>query len=331
MKKILERLSRGEILDTREAREVMTGIGTGRYPDVQIAAFLAVYLMRPVTAGELAGFREALLALAVPVDLDGLRTLDVCGTGGDGRNTFNISTLTAFVCAGAGAYVVKHGNAAATSAAGSSDVMQKLGYRFSADTDKLKKELEITGLCYLHAPLFHPALKQVAPVRKTLGVRTFFNILGPMVNPARPQSQLVGVFSREVQDLYGGVYAGTGTDHVIVHSLDGYDEISLTAPARLLSNNKETLLTPERLNLPQTHPEEITGGKDVKENVSLFLKVLRSEGTPAQTNTVLANSAVALQCYFPELSLEEALDKATDSLMGGRAYQVLEKLITLQS
>ncbi len=244
MKKILERLSRGEVLEREEARTVMTAIGTGTYSDAQVAAFLTVYLMRPVTSGELAGFREALLELAVPVGLNGLRTLDVCGTGGDGRNTFNISTLTAFVCAGAGAYVVKHGNAAASSASGSSDVMQALGYRFSSDTDKLKKELEETHLCYLHAPLFHPALKQVAPVRKALGVRTFFNILGPMVNPARPASQLVGVFSREVQDLYGGVYAGAGTDYAIVHSLDGYDEISLTAPARVLGNNGESTLTP---------------------------------------------------------------------------------------
>ncbi len=331
MKKILERLSQGEILSTHEAREVMTGIGTGQYTDAQISAFLTAYIMRPVTAGELAGFREALLELAVPVDLDGLRTLDVCGTGGDGRNTFNISTLTAFVCAGAGARVVKHGNAAATSAAGSSDVMQELGYRFSADMDKLKKELESTGLCYLHAPLFHPALKQVAPVRKALGVRTFFNILGPMVNPARPQSQLVGVFSRDVQDLYGGVYAGTGTDYAIVHSLDGYDEISLTAPARLLNAAGETTLNAEFFSLPENRPEDLAGGKDVEENVSLFLNVLRGEGTPAQTNTVLVNSAVALQCYFPELSLEEAYEKAERSLMSGQAYKVLEKLITLQS
>ena len=330
MKKILEKLSHGEVLDREESRRVMTDIGTGVHDELQVAAFLAAYLTRPVTSQELAGFREALLALAVPVDLDGLRTLDVCGTGGDGKNTFNISTLTAFVCAGAGAYVVKHGNAAATSSAGSSDVMQHLGYRFSADSGKLRRELEETGLCYLHAPLFHPALKRVAPVRKALGVRTFFNILGPMVNPARPQSQLVGVFSREVQDLYGGVYAGTGTDYAIVHSLDGYDEISLTAPARLLRPAGEEVVTPRELFLQQHSPDTLAGGRDVRENAHLFVKVLRGEGTQAQTETVLANSTVALQCYFPQLSFEEAMEKARSSLLGGKAYKAFEKLIDMQ-
>ena len=331
MKEVLERLSNGEKLSTGEARQVMTAIGTGIYDELQVAAFLTAYVMRHVTSQELAGFREALLTLAVPVDLDGMRTLDVCGTGGDGKNTFNISTLTAFVCAGAGARVVKHGNAAATSAAGSSDVMHHLGYLFSADNDKLQRELEETGLTYLHAPLFHPALKRVAPVRKALGVRTFFNILGPMVNPARPQSQLVGVFSREVQDLYGGVYAGTGTDYTIVHNLDGYDEISLTGPARLLRSAGEEMITPQELTLQQHNPAGLAGGNDVRENAALFVKVLRGEGTQAQTETVLANSTIALQCYFPHLSREEALATAKASLLGRKAYKTFEKLIDMQS
>ena len=331
MKKILEKLSQGEVLGTEEARQVMTDIGTGTYSEMQIAAFLTAYLMRPVTAGELAGFRQALLTLAVPVDLDGLCTIDVCGTGGDGKNTFNISTLTAFVCAGAGAYVVKHGNGAATSAAGSSDVMQHLGYRFSADSAKLRRELEEAGITYLHAPSFHPALKQVASVRKALQVKTFFNILGPLVNPARPQSQLTGVFDTTVQDLYGGVYAGTGTDYAVVHNLDGYDEISLTAPFRLLSPAGEQILSPEVFPLPQHEAAAIAGGKDVKENAALFLEVLRGESSAARTNTVLANSAVALQCYFPELPLEEALGKARDALLGGKAYEAFVTLMNLQS
>jgi anthranilate phosphoribosyltransferase len=331
MKKILERLSNGEMLDKEEARQVMTDIGTGGHDDLQIAAFLMAYLMRPVTPQELAGFREALLALAVPVDLNGLHTLDVCGTGGDGKNTFNISTLTAFVCAGAGARVVKHGNTAATSAAGSSDVMQHLGYHFSTDTGKLRRELEEAGLSYLHAPFFHPALKHVAPVRRTLGVRTFFNILGPMVNPARPKSQLIGVFSRDVQDLYSGVYAGTDTAYAIVHSHDGYDEISLTAPARLLTPAGEETLTPEHLSLPRNRPAEIAGGNNVKENTEIFLKVLRNEGTPAQTHAVLANSTVALQCYFTGWSREEAYLTAERSLTEGKAYKVFKTLINMQS
>ncbi len=330
MKEILERLGRKELLTQEEARTVMHNIGTGKYDPLQVAAFLMAYVMRPVTAAELAGFREALLALAVPVDLDGMRLLDVCGTGGDGKNTFNISTLTAFVCAGAGALVAKHGNAAATSAAGSSDVLQHLGYRFSNDPSKLRRELDAAGITYLHAPLFHPALKEVAPVRRTLQVKTFFNILGPMVNPARPQAQLTGVFDRTVQELYRGVFRKAGIDYAVVHSDDGYDEISLTGRTRLLTPAGEEQLTPATLTLSPHRPEELAGGKNVEENARIFVNVLRGKGTPAQEEVVIANSAVALQAYFPALSRDEALQHARDSLLGGKALKKFETLMNLQ-
>ncbi len=330
MKEILEMLMQGKVLDQTEARGVLTRVASGVYTDIEIASFLTVYLMRKITSEELTGFRDALLDLAVPVNLNGYDIMDVCGTGGDGKNTFNISTLTAFVVAGAGAKVVKHGNSAASSAAGSSDIMQFFGYTFSNRDEKLKKELEETGITYLHAPLFHPALKNVAPVRKALKLKTFFNILGPMVNPARPAKQLIGVFNKEVQDIYAEVYAGTSVSYALVYSLDGYDEISLTSDFRLMTNRASRNVTPAEISLGYIQPRDISGGNNIKENASIFLSILQGEGTPAQNDVVLANATVALQCYFPDMSREEALQTAKESLLGRKAHRVFEKLISLQ-
>ncbi len=330
MKKILEQLTRGEILGQQEAKEVLTKIATGAYTDIEIAAFLTVYMMRDITPGELAGFREALLGLAVPVNLNGYDTLDVCGTGGDGKNTFNISTLTAFVAAGAGAKVAKHGNAAASSASGSSDIMQHFGYSFSNDHDKLLRELEKAGICYLHAPLFHPALKNVAPVRKTLRLRTFFNILGPMVNPARPTRQLVGIYDRKVQDLYADVFAQTPVRYFLVHSLDGYDEISLTSDFRLITPASRQTLSPADLPWGYVSPTMIRGGKTLRQNASIFTDILEGRGTEAQNKVVIANTAYALQCYFPEKSAEETMAMAEESLISGKANIVFRTLINMQ-
>ena len=330
MKTILEKLTHGGILDRAEAKEVLKKTGTGTYTDIEIASFLTIYMMRRITAAELSGFREALLELAIPVNLNGFQTMDVCGTGGDEKNTFNISTLTAFVVAGAGAKVVKHGNSAASSAAGSSDIMQYFGYHFSNDNGKLQKELEKAGICYLHAPLFHPALKNVAPVRKTLKVKTFFNILGPMINPARPEKQLVGVFNREVQDLYAEVYAGTTIRYALVHSLDGYDEISLTDDFYLITNDTSQTISPEALSFGTVLPSEISGTQTIRDNAGIFINILEGRGTDAQNHVVLANTAYALQCYFPEISLEEAAGMAEESLLGGKAKQSFQTLMNMQ-
>ncbi|MCD6202518.1 MAG: anthranilate phosphoribosyltransferase [Bacteroidales bacterium] len=331
MKEVLEKLTQGEVLGQKEAKEVLKKVATGMYSDIEISSFLTVYMMRPVTAGELAGFREALLELAVPVDLNGYETLDVCGTGGDGKNTFNISTLTAFVAAGAGAKVVKHGNTAASSASGSSDIMQYFGYSFSTNKDKLAKEMEKTGICYLHAPLFHPALKNVAPVRKTLRLKTFFNILGPMVNPARPTRQLIGVFNREVQDLYAGVYAKTPVRYFIVHSLDGYDEVSLTSDFRLVTNDAKQTISPGELSFGYIPPAALKGGENLRENAVLFRNILEGQGTAGQNKVVVANAAYALLCYFPEKSLEETTAMAEESLLSDKAKKVFHTLMDMQS
>src|SRR5210317_34022 len=247
MKEILNRLINQETISKQEAKGVLVNISKGLYNPSQIASFLTVYMMRSISVEELDGFREALLELCLPVNLSDFNTVDLCGTGGDGKDTFNISTLASFVVAGAGSKVAKHGNYGVSSTCGSSNVLEHFGYKFSNDENKLKKELEQAGICFLHAPLFNPAMKHVAPDRKQLGLKTFFNILGPMINPSNPQNQLVGVFSLELARMYGYVYQTTDTRYSIIHNLDGYDEISLTAPFKIISKTKEAIVEPATL------------------------------------------------------------------------------------
>ena len=330
MKETLIYLSKKNILTKKDARNIMMNIGQGKYTDPEIASFLTVYLMREITSPELSGFREALLELAVPVDLSGFNTIDVCGTGGDEKNTFNISTLTALVLAGAGEKVVKHGNYAVSSACGSSNVMEHFGYKFSNSQEKLSKEIEHAGICYMHAPLFHPALKYVGPVRKSLRLKTFFNLLGPMVNPSRPKNQIVGVYSEESVELYHQVFVDGGIHHFIIHSLDGYDEISLTGNFRVVSDSEDKILSPAALGLPAAKPEDIHGGNTTHEALSIFSAILEGKGTDAQNNVVCANAAFALKCLHPEHSLEDCLAIARISIDNGSARRVFKKLIDLQ-
>jgi anthranilate phosphoribosyltransferase len=329
MRKILNHLFEYKTLSQNEAEEVLTNIAKGTYSDSEIAAFLTVYLMRAITVEELTGFRNALLKLCVPVDLSDFTTIDVCGTGGDGKDTFNISTLSSFVLAGAGAKVSKHGNYSVSSSCGSSNVMETLGYNFSNDEEKLKREMDKAGICFLHAPLFNPAMKNVAPVRKSLRIKTFFNMLGPMVNPSFPQKQLVGVFSLELTRLYNYIYQDSGKDFVILFTLDGYDEISLTSPFKVISNDTEKLLTPGDLEMPTYRQEELFGGNTVNEAVSIFKNILEGKGTQAQNDVVIANATLGLSCYFPGKSMDECKELATDSLLGKKAFHALNKLIEL--
>jgi anthranilate phosphoribosyltransferase len=331
MKETLTYLFAQNILSKEEAKEVLTKIGQGTYSESEIASFLTVYLMRKITPQELAGFREALLDLCIPVDLSEYNTIDVCGTGGDEKNTFNISTITSFVLAGAGIKVVKHGNYGVSSSCGSSNVLESLGYKSSNDISKIKKELEETSICYLHAPLFHPALRHVGPIRKSLRIRTFFNLLGPMVNPCRPKNQLVGVFNQEVQELYHQVYKNLDMNYFILYNLDGYDEISLTDSFRAISAKEDKIYSPSDLSFSLVKPEELYGGDSIVESAKIFTTVLEGKGTSAQTNAVLANSAFAIQCYYPEKSLSEALNMAQESIESGNASNTLKKLIDLQN
>jgi anthranilate phosphoribosyltransferase len=331
MRKILNYLFEHRTLNRQEAEEVLINIAGNKYSEAEIAAFITVYLMRSITVDELSGFRDALLNLCVRIDLSDFDTIDVCGTGGDGKDTFNISTLTTFVLAGAGAKVTKHGNYAVTSACGSSNILEHFGYKFSADQDKLKRELETSGVCFLHAPLFNPAMKGIGPVRKALKVKTFFNMLGPMINPSRPKKQLIGVYSLELARLYNYLYQRSDIQYTIVHSLDGYDEVSLTGGFKYILNGIEQLMTPEMLNYEPAEPAALRGGQTVSEAAGIFRDILEGSGTAVQTNVVLANSQLALKCYYPSRSIEECRLLAEESLLGGKAASSFRRLIDMQS
>jgi anthranilate phosphoribosyltransferase len=330
MKETLNYLFSHKTLSSQEAKEILIRIGKGQYSEPEIASFLTVYLMRKITPHELAGFRDALLELCIPVNLPEYETIDVCGTGGDEKNTFNISTLTAFILAGAGKKVVKHGNYAVSSASGSSNILEHHGYKFSNDTNKLRNEIEKANICYLHAPLFHPAMKSVGPVRKSLKVKTFFNILGPMVNPCRPKNQLIGVYSEEVMDLYNNVYKDTDINYCIIYCLNGYDEISLTGKFRVVSNFSDDIFSPEDLNLKITVYNDLYAGKTVEEAVEIFDKILNGNGTESQNRVVIANAAMALKCINSERPIEECVQQAQGSLLEKKALGALKKLIDLQ-
>ncbi len=326
MKKILQHLFEHKSLTKEKAKEVLINISTGTYNESEIASFITVYLMRSITIDELQGFRDALLQLCVPVDLQGHELIDIVGTGGDGKNTFNISTLSCFIVAGTGNKVAKHGNYGATSISGSSNVMEQLGYTFTNNNSRLSKEIEEANICFLHAPLFHPALKVVGPIRKNLGVRTFFNMLGPMVNPAFPKHQLVGVYNLEMARIYNYLLQQTDKNFTIIHSLDGYDEISLTGDTKVITNKGEKIMTPFELGKRIISASDIYGGNTVEEAAKIFITILKGEGTWAQNAVVLANSAMALQCIGKYSNYDECYQVAVESLESGKALESLKKL-----
>ncbi|HMH23224.1 MAG TPA: anthranilate phosphoribosyltransferase [Puia sp.] len=330
MKKILQYLFEHKTLTREQSREILSQIAGGAYNDSEIASFITVFLMRSITIAELQGFRDALLELCIRVDLNGHDTIDIVGTGGDGKNTFNISTLACFIVAGTGQKVAKHGNYGASSISGSSNVMEQLGYTFKNDAGRLKKEVEEANICFLHAPMFHPALKVVGPVRKNLGIRTFFNMLGPMVNPAFPTFQLVGVYNLEMARVYNYLLQQAEGSFTIIHGLDGYDEISLTGDTKVITNDGEKIMTPEQLGKRMVNATDIYGGNSVEEAAKLFTKILKVEGSWAQNAVVLANAAMALHCTGSYGNYEGAYAAAVDSLESGNAYGSLQKLIALQ-
>ena len=331
MKAILNKLFEYKSLDKKSAKQVLINLAQGKYNYSQMAAFLTVYLMRSITVDELEGFRDAMLELCVPVNLDDYDIIDLCGTGGDGKDTFNISTLSAFVVAGTGQKVAKHGNNGVSSMCGSSNLLAHLGVHFTNSQDHLKRCLDVANICFLHAPLFHPAMKNVAPIRQELGVKTFFNMLGPMVNPARPKKQIVGVFSLELARLYSYLYQQSDKNYIILHSLDGYDEVSLTGSFRMISNKEEAELTPTDLGLRQLKQEDLYGGESIAESAEIFLNILKGGGTSEQREVVLANAGMAIQCAYQGLSISDAIIKAEESLKSGAALNAFEKLISVKA
>jgi anthranilate phosphoribosyltransferase len=327
IKPTLKRLFEFQTLTRDEAREVLSNIATEKYNNSEIVAFITAFMMRSITVEELSGFRDAMQELCVKVDLSGFNTIDMCGTGGDGKDTFNISTLASLVVAGAGVKVAKHGNYGVSSSCGSSNVMEFLGYKFTNDESLIQRQIDKAGICFLHAPLFHPAMKVVAPLRRELGMKTFFNMLGPVLNPSFPKNQLLGVYSLELARLYNYIYQQTEKQYVIIHALDGYDEVSLTGPFKAIFRQGERLWSPSDLGFRQIRQDEIYGGQTVAEAAAIFTNILDGNGTEAQINVVVANAALAIKCVYPERDLQTCLDEARVSLASGAAKQVLKKLI----
>jgi len=326
MREILNELIAHRSLDKGTARKVLIEMASGKYNTSQMSAFMTVYMMRAITIDELEGFREAMLELCIPVKTT-RDVIDVCGTGGDGKNTFNISTLSSFVVAAAGQPVAKHGNYGVSSISGSSNMLEYFGYNFSNDVSRLTHDLETANIFFMHAPLFHPAMKNVAPIRKELGVKTFFNMLGPMVNPALPPKQLVGVFSLELARQYAYLYQRTNKEFIILHDLQGYDEISLTGPFKMFSNEGEDQLTPEDLGLSIVHADDIQGGETVESSANIFINILKGKGSEAQNQVVIANAGMALYCANRKLGIKTAIDKARESLTSGAALACFNQLI----
>ncbi len=330
MKDILNRLINNHQLSREEAKDVLTGLATGQYNNSQIAAFLTIYLMRAISVDELAGFRDAMLTLCNPVDLTDYNAIDLCGTGGDTKNTFNISTIASFIVAGAGVSVAKHGNYGVSSVSGSSNVLEHLGVTFSGSPEHMQRSMAEANMCFMHAPLFHPAMKHVAPIRRELGVKTFFNMLGPMVNPSFPPNQLVGVFNLELARLYSYLYQGTDKHFAIVHSLDGYDEISLTERFKLITDHSDAMMQPQQLGFDVCSQSDLHGGDSVEDAGNIFISILSGEGTSAQNAAVLANAGVAI-ATVKQIDIAEGIEYAKESLDSGRAMRAFKRFVEVNS
>ena len=325
MKDILNQLIEYKSLDKGTAKEILTNLAQGKYNQSQVAAFLTVYLMRSITVEELEGFRDAMLDLCVPVEIPEYDAIDLCGTGGDGKNTFNISTLSSFIVAAAGQNVAKHGNNGVSSVSGSSNLMAHFGYEFTNDIDQIKKSLDACGLCFLHAPLFHPAMKNVAPIRRELGVKTFFNMLGPLVNPSFPKNQITGVFNLELARLYNYLLQKTDINFTILYDLNGYDEISLTGNTKTFSKKSERLIKSEDFGLNRVNETDISGGKSIESSAKIFMDIIQNKGTKAQHDVVCANAGTAISTTL-NLSIREGFEKAMESLKSGDAFKAFKKL-----
>ncbi len=326
MKEILNELIEHRSLSKETARSVLVDLASAKYNPSQMSAFMTIYMMRAITIDELQGFRDAMLELCIPIRFDE-PVMDVCGTGGDGKNTFNISTLSSFVVAGAGQPVSKHGNVGVSSICGSSNLLQYFGLEFTNNAEELKKSLDRANIFFMHAPLFHPAMKNVGPIRKELGVKTFFNMLGPMVNPAFPPRQLVGVFSLELARQYGYLYQNTNKDFVILHDLQGYDEISLTGPFKMFTNGGEKIVEPADLGLPQVDAVELKGVETIEESAHIFLNILEGKGTEAQNSVVIANAGMAIYTGQQSKGIPVAIERAREALVSGRAFSAFKKLL----
>ncbi|MBT2623419.1 MULTISPECIES: anthranilate phosphoribosyltransferase [Chryseobacterium] len=327
MKEILQYLFNHHTLSKSEAKAIMIEIAQNKFNTTEVTAFISVFLMRNITLRELEGFREALLQMAVPVNIDASDAIDIVGTGGDGKNTINISTLASFVIAGAGQKVTKHGNYGASAVTGSSNVLEELGYQMNNDSEKLSRDLEKANICFLHAPYFHPALQSVGALRKSLGLRTFFNLLGPLVNPAKPKFSVIGVYNLEIARIYQYLLQKDSQEFILVHGLDGYDEISLTHDSKIITKKGENIYSAEDLGFDPVTPESIQAGKTIQEAATIFRNILEGKGTESQNSVVLANASIALYHTEKFGSYDDCLLLAQESLQSGRALRSMELLL----
>ncbi|MDD2798277.1 MAG: anthranilate phosphoribosyltransferase [Bacteroidales bacterium] len=327
MKQLLYHLFDHNTLDRNESRDVLLRMAKGEFNESQIAAFITVFLMRSISIDELTGFRDALLEMRLPIDLSEYDAIDIVGTGGDNKNTFNISTTACFTVAGAGYKVVKHGNYGATSVSGASNVIEMHGVKFTQDVDQMRRSLDSSNMAYLHAPLFNPALKTVAPVRKALGVRTFFNMLGPLVNPSMPKRQLLGVYNLKLARLYHYLYQQIGTEFTIVNNLDGYDEISLTDDFKIINSQGERVIAPEDLGFERCTEPDLFGGETVEDAAKIFDNILENRATAPQTNAVVINAAYAIQTFNSAKSIQDCIAEARQSIESGNAKAAFKKFV----
>jgi len=327
MKAILNHLFEHKTFSRGESKQILTDIAQGKYNNSQMAAFMTAYCMRSITVNELEGFRDAMLELCLPIELEAGEVIDLCGTGGDGKDTFNISTLASFVVAGAGYKVAKHGNYGVSSGCGSSNVMEFLGCVFTNDGDKLRSNIDKANICFLHAPLFHPAMKTVAPIRRELGVKTFFNMLGPLVNPAKPKNQLVGVFNLELARVYAYLYQKSDVKYTILNALEGYDEVSLTCDFKTFSGAGEKINSIESLGFTKLDPKDILGGSTISESADIFMEVLNDTATKAQSNVVLCNAALAINTINPQKTFADCFYEAEESLISKKALNSFKTLV----
>jgi len=326
MKNTLNKLFEGAILSKEEAESTLLSIGRGGQDPHQIAAFLTCFQMRKIRGRELAGFRSAMIQLAMPIDFGDFETIDLCGTGGDGKDTFNISTVSAFVVAGAGYKVAKHGNYGVSSDCGSSNVLEHLGYWFTNEEDRLKKDLEQGNFCYMHAPLFHPAMKEVGPIRRGMQVKTFFNMLGPLLNPSRPKRQITGVYHPSLIPLYKEVFTDMNSEYAIIHAVDGYDEVSLTGDFIVETKEGQKRISPHDIKMPTVDRIDLYGGKSIEDAADIFVQILKGNGTEEQTNVVAVNAGLAIQRFKPTVSLLDCIEEAKESIEKQAGYDCLRKV-----
>jgi len=325
----LKKILRQEQLNINESEAFIHAIANDEFSEVELGGILTAIQMRGLTLDEFKGFRNALESYADRVSLYTNEAIDVCGTGGDGKDTFNISTTTAFILSAMGYKVIKHGNYGVSSICGSSNVLEYLGFNFTKDEQVLNQQLEKQNICFIHAPLFHPVLKKVAPVRKQLGVGTFFNAMGPLLNPIQPKFQLTGTYSLELAKIYQVLLRDKRQSFKVVYALDRYDELTLTADARVLGNNSDEILNANSFGVEVTSPENLKGGS-IEQSANMLRSILGGHASEELINVVASNTALGMSCFHPEKQYKILFEEAKAFISSGQAIKFHKQFNTVE-